>query len=125
MSLPVVERISLLGRLPVFRYDYYSGLLSRHLQIEPVLDLDGVTGLTVPPGDANALAAALDRLLSDDEWRTHLGSQAQERACREFTVPRMVSGMMAVYAEAAAIHGAAAATRGQAASVRTDRAGGP
>ena len=46
---------------------------------------DGVTGLTVPPGNASALAAALNRLLGDDTLRTTLGRQACERVRREFT----------------------------------------
>ena len=46
------------------------------------------------------LRAALTRLLSDDDLRTRLGQQAQARALREFTVPRMVKNTMDVYAEA-------------------------
>ena len=60
----------------------------------------------MPPGDALALATALNRLLGDDELRARLGGQAQERALREFTVPRMVARMLDVYAEAAARHAA-------------------
>ena len=67
---------------------------------------DGVTGLTVPPGDAPALAVALNRLLGDDELRARLGGQAQARARREFTIPRMVARTLDVYAEAAARHAA-------------------
>ena len=75
----------------------------------PYANPDGVTGLIVPPGDAAALAAALNRLLGDDELRARLGAQAQARARRELTVPRMVAGTLDVYAEAALRHAARAA----------------
>ncbi len=77
----------------------------------PYANPDGVTGFTVPPGDALALGAALIRLLGDDELRARLGGQAQARAQRVFTVPRMVAGTLEVYAEAAGRH---AARRGRA-----------
>jgi len=70
----------------------------------PYANLDGVTGLTVPVGDVDALAAALNRLLSDDGLRERLGASARERALTQFGVPRMVESMQAVYAEAAEIH---------------------
>ncbi len=38
---------------------------------------DGETGLVVPPGDADALAAAIDRLLRDPELRRRLGDAAR------------------------------------------------
>jgi rhamnosyl/mannosyltransferase len=72
----------------------------------PYANLDEVTGLTVPVGDVPALAAALARLLSDDALRERLGAQARERALTQFTIPRMVESLQAVYAEAAEIHDA-------------------
>lgn len=46
---------------------------------------DGLAALTVPPGDAPALAAALVRLLGDPDLRARLGAAARERAVAEFT----------------------------------------
>jgi glycosyltransferase involved in cell wall biosynthesis len=45
---------------------------------------DGVTGLLVPPGNARALAAALDRLAGSPALRAALGAAARLRAERDF-----------------------------------------
>jgi glycosyltransferase involved in cell wall biosynthesis len=66
----------------------------------PFANLNGVTGLVVAPGDAEALGAASRRLLEDEELRARLGGQARERVRREFTVERMVARTLDVYAEA-------------------------
>ena len=70
----------------------------------PFVNLDGVTGLIVPVGDARALAGALSRLTTDKELRDNLGKQAKERVFSEFSVPTMVQRTLAVYAEAIESH---------------------
>ena len=47
--------------------------------------VDGESGLLVPPGDAGALAAALEALLADPDRRVKLGAAARSRA-EEFSV---------------------------------------
>jgi rhamnosyl/mannosyltransferase len=56
-----------------------------------------VTGLVVPPRDAPALAAALNRLLADPAARARLGAAGRERVQRVFTHTRMVAQIDAVY----------------------------
>jgi glycosyltransferase involved in cell wall biosynthesis len=84
--------------------------LEAHLAGTPVISTDlptGVpyvnqhelTGLVVPPGDARALAFALDSLLADDAGRARMGAFARERVMSEFTVDRMVTSTMDVYRE--------------------------
>jgi len=68
----------------------------------PYANLDGVTGLTFAPRDAQAFSGALNALLADDELRRRLGRQAQERALAEFTIPQMVDAVTCVYREAIA-----------------------
>ena len=65
----------------------------------PWVNVDGETGLVVPVGDAEALGAALARLLGDEALRTRMGAYARERALAEFSVGRMVERTLAVYDE--------------------------
>ena len=50
----------------------------------PEVVVDGETGLLVPPGDEAALAAALERLLSDAALRRRLGEAGRRRAAELF-----------------------------------------
>jgi glycogen synthase len=63
----------------------------------PEVVRDGVTGLLVPPGDADALAAALDRLATDDALRARLAAGARARA-REYAWPQLAARVAGVYA---------------------------
>ena len=54
-----------------------------------------VTGLTVPVGDATALAEAIDRLGADPGERERLGAAAAERARRDYRPERIWSGVSA------------------------------
>ena len=58
-----------------------------------------VTGLLVPPGDPEALAAALGRLLGDPQLRARLGDAARRRVEQEFSAEGMVTRVMQVYEE--------------------------
>lgn len=55
------------------------------------------TGLTVPPGDPPALAAALARLLDDRVLRDRLGAAARARARAEFDVRVMGDRVAGIY----------------------------
>jgi glycosyltransferase involved in cell wall biosynthesis len=47
----------------------------------------GVTGLLVPPGDADAFARAVRRLIADPDERARLGAAARRRVRREHDLP--------------------------------------
>ncbi len=71
----------------------------------PWVNLDGVTGINVPPNDAAALAAALAMLCGDDALASRLGEAARARALAEFTTDRMVERTLALYREVLAGRG--------------------
>ena len=60
-----------------------------------VLD-DGVSGLLVPPADAEALAGALERVVTDAELRGALGRRALEES-RRYDVQACVEQMQTLY----------------------------
>jgi glycosyltransferase involved in cell wall biosynthesis len=60
---------------------------------------DGVTGLLVPPGDARALAGALERVLRDPGLAARLGAAARRRAGAHFSLARQVDRLLALWAE--------------------------
>lgn len=67
----------------------------------PDVVIDGETGLLTPPGDAGALAAALERLLGDATLRSRMGAAGMQRA-ELFRETRVVGCIEEVYREAAA-----------------------
>lgn len=60
---------------------------------------DGRTGLLVPPGNAEALAQALHRLMSDPDLGQHLATAARREVETRFSVQQYVAGVQAVYEE--------------------------
>jgi glycosyltransferase involved in cell wall biosynthesis len=59
----------------------------------------GITGFVVPPGEPQALADALNRLLSDNRLRAEFGDAARRQVEREFGANQMVSKTIEVYRE--------------------------
>ena len=58
---------------------------------------DGVNGLLVPPGNVEALAAALRRLLTDRDERRRLAAAGREVAAAGFAVEQVIAETMSVY----------------------------
>lgn len=63
---------------------------------------DGETGLVVPPGDPDALAAALRRLMGDAALRAQFGGAGRARARDVFSLEAMMRQLDAAYAAALA-----------------------
>lgn len=57
------------------------------------VSLDGITGITVEPGDSAALAEAMTRLIKDRELREELGKNAAGRVCEKFELKRNYENM--------------------------------
>ena len=59
--------------------------------------VDGETGLVVPVGDAQALGAAIRRLLDDRALGERLAAEAQRRVRARYTLRRMIDETLALY----------------------------
>jgi glycosyltransferase involved in cell wall biosynthesis len=69
----------------------------------PELVEAGISGLLVPPGDEDALAAAMARVAADPELRARLGEHARRRVLARFTVEASVAGHLDWCEERAAL----------------------
>jgi len=58
-------------------------------------------GLLVPPGDSQAMAQALQTLISSPDLRQRLGNAARERVVQHFSIEREIAAHEALYAEVA------------------------
>jgi glycosyltransferase involved in cell wall biosynthesis len=88
-GLPFVIIEAMMSGLPV--------VASRVGGVAELVD-HGVTGLLVPPGDPEELAAALEGLLRDPLRRHAMGEAGQRRAFERFTEAEMVDRTAGLYA---------------------------
>ncbi len=63
----------------------------------PFVSIDGVTGITVPPREPEALAAAITRLLDNPDLRARYGAAATRRVREEFSLETMASRTLDLY----------------------------
>lgn len=85
----------------------------------PEVVVDGQTGVLVPPEDAPALRAAIERLLVDPSLRRRFGEAGRQRAAETFAFPRWQAAHLELYTEQLAQRGLprpAGQTLGEAAS---------
>ena len=74
---------------PVINTDLDSGVT--------YVSVDGLTGRTVPPEDAEALGSAITQLLSNPELRSRYGDAARSRVEQLFTLETMTKKMLDLY----------------------------
>jgi glycosyltransferase involved in cell wall biosynthesis len=55
------------------------------------------SGLLTPPADAAALAAALQRVLTDCPLRRRLAGNLHQRVCRDFSLDQVVDRFVQIY----------------------------
>jgi glycosyltransferase involved in cell wall biosynthesis len=65
----------------------------------PEIVRDGVTGILVPPGDAGAMATALENLLQDPTRAGSMGAAGRERAVAHFSIEAHAEKTMRLYAD--------------------------
>lgn len=96
--LPSITRAEAFGMVQLEAMAHGKPVVSTQLPSGvPWVNQDGVTGLVVPPGDAAALAAAIDRLAGDPDLRTAMGQRGCARIADEFTVERLRDRMRVLY----------------------------
>jgi glycosyltransferase involved in cell wall biosynthesis len=97
LVLPSVARTEAFGVVQIEAMAAGRPVVSTNLPTGvPWVNRDGVTGLVVPPGNAEALGAALARLGADPTLRARLGDGARRRAESTFTRERMVQSFRTV-----------------------------
>ena len=67
----------------------------------PEIVVDGDTGFLVPPGDAPALALALERLLGDPDLRAGIATRSRRVAVQSYTSSAMAAKFEALYRQLA------------------------
>jgi rhamnosyl/mannosyltransferase len=72
----------------------------------PYVSRHNHSGLTVPPGNSTALAAAVNTLLESPTLRRSLGDAGRERATREFSKEAMAARMLELYERVSSERGA-------------------
>ncbi len=85
----VVQLEAMSCGVPVICTDLPSGV--------PWVNRHGESGLVVPPGDPEALRAAIEELLDDESRRREMGDYARERVATEFSLERMAARTTDLY----------------------------
>jgi glycosyltransferase involved in cell wall biosynthesis len=106
-DVPALYRSAHIVCLPSYREGLPKALIEACAAGRPVVTTDvtgcrevvadGVNGLLVKVRDADALAAALQRLLNDPDLRARLGAAGRRRAVAEFDVKAVVRATLDLY----------------------------
>lgn len=72
-------------------------VVSTHVTGIPEIVEHGVEGLLVAPGDVQALAAALRRLMQDPELRRTLGERGRKKVEQKFDIERNVQQFVRLF----------------------------
>lgn len=96
--LPSVERAEQFGLVQLEAMHCAKPVVSTRLGTGvEFVNQDGLTGLLVAPNDAGALAAAINRLLSDPRLRARMGEAGRARVAQEFSVRQMIDSTLDLY----------------------------
>ena len=74
-----------------------NGLVAAQAGAAPVVVADGDTGLLVPPGDVDAMTAALEALMRDPALAVRMGHRARARVLADFSIDAEAARIAALY----------------------------
>jgi glycosyltransferase involved in cell wall biosynthesis len=96
--LPSIENSEAFGLVQLEAMACHKPVINTNLPTGvPYVSIDGVTGLTVPPKDSQALSNAINSLLNDSELRKKMGENAYDRVTIEFSRKAMLHSILALY----------------------------
>lgn len=96
--LPSVAKSEAFGLVQLEAMSYGKPVINTNLESGvPEISLNGVTGITVEPGDVNGLAKAMNRMIDDTEFRKSMGAAARKRLEQEYTLEVMLRRLMELY----------------------------
>ena len=98
--LPSVERSESFGIVQLEAMACGRPVINTQLESSvPLVSENGVTGITVPPKDVDAMASAIGVLLGDDVLRQSYGKAARRRVHDRFTIESATSDLLSLYSE--------------------------
>ncbi|EGB13430.1 glycosyl transferase group 1 [Pseudodesulfovibrio mercurii] len=107
VCLPSVDRAEAFGLVQLEAMRYGVPLVSTAIPGSGVdwVNQDGVTGLVVPPGNAEALAHALQWVVDHEQTAEAMGKAGRLRLESHFTIERVTSALDNVYARVRGLSG--------------------
>ena len=96
--LPSVEKTEAFGIVQIEAMSQGKPVINTKLPSGvPLVSLDGLTGITVPPSDVQSLAEAMQKLVDNKELRLEYGRNAYKRAIEEFSESVMLDRVFKQY----------------------------
>lgn len=96
--LPSVARSEAFGLVQIEAMAFGKPVINTNLPSGvPYVSLDGITGLTVEPGNADALAEAMQWMAEHEEERRKMGEQARKRMKEQYRMDTMLGRIGELY----------------------------